>query len=299
MIRLALAALLLLAAPLPAAAETPQATAASSASAGGRCLPAGAWHRAGGEPVAPADALLALASARIVLLGETHATPAHHRWQADIVRALSADGRPLVIALEQLARAAQPALDGWVAGKLDEAAFLEASDWKRAWGHDFAAYRPLFALAREQRIPMLAVNIDRAFVRAVSREGFEAARRAHGNLVGHPAPPPEDYVAMLRGAFAMHGKPPDEAALERFVLAQASWDRAMAEGIAEALAARPEARVVAMMGYGHILGGHGVAHQLRALGHARIASAIPVNAAPPCPVPDGAADFLAGTGEGP
>lgn len=301
MIRSLLAALLVLGAQVGTVGGTQAARAADlagpAAAASGRCAPEGAWVAADGREVPAAEALAALAQARVVLLGETHATPAHHRWQADVVAALAADGRPLVVALEQLPRAAQPALDAWVEGRLDEAAFLQASDWQRTWGHDFGAYRPLFALARARRLPMRAVNVDRAFVRTVAREGFEAASAAHGAPIGRPAPPPPAYVEMLRGAFAMHGKAPDEDLLARFVLAQASWDRAMAEGIAKALAERPEARIVAVMGSGHILGGHGVRHQLRALGHGRVLSAIPVESQPPCPIPDGAADFLAGAGQ--
>jgi uncharacterized iron-regulated protein len=282
------AALLLAAmSPLPAAATEPPP---------GLCLPAGAWTGTDGQDVAPADAIARLAQARVILLGETHATPEHHRWQAEVIAALAADGRPVIIALEMLPRDMQPALDRWISGATDEAMFLAESDWKQNWGHDFAAYRPLFALARERGIPMRAINIDRGFVRSISREGFEAAVAAHGQVTGRPAPAPESYVQMLRGAFAMHGKPPSEEALARFVEAQASWDRGMAEGIVTALDGQPEARVVGIMGYGHVVGGWGVAHQLEALGHAGATSAIPVRATPPCNLRPGAADFLAGAG---
>jgi len=280
----------------PPAAEQP-APSQPAVPPSGLCLPAGVWAGPDGTPIAREAALSLLAGARVVLLGETHATEAHHRWQADVVAALAADGRPLVIALEQLPRTAQAALDDWVAGRLDEPAFLAASGWKANWGHDFGPYRPLFEQARKAGLPMRAVNIERGFVRAVGQKGYaRAAAEAGRPPVGRPAPPPEPYVAMLRGAFAMHGRPPSDEALARFVEAQASWDRAMAEGIAEALAARPEARVVGIMGWGHVVGGHGVAHQLRALGHRRIASAIPVRTEPPCPVPTGAADLFFGAG---
>lgn len=286
----------LLALMLAAAIAGLPAAAAAAEPPSGLCLPAGTWADAEGREVPAAEAMTRLAQSRVLLLGETHATPEHHRWQAEVIATLAADGRPILIALEMLPRAMQPALDRWVKGETDETTFLEESDWKGNWGHDFAAYRPLFALARTRGIPMRAINIDRAFVRSVSREGFEAAVAAHGLLTGRPAPAPEGYVEMLRGAFAMHGKPPSEEALARFVEAQASWDRGMAEGIAAALDERPEARVVGIMGHGHVVGGWGVAHQLAALGHRRVGSAIPVRTEPPCTLRPGAADFLVGAG---
>lgn len=58
----------------------------------------------------------------------------------------------------------------------------------------------------------------------------------------------------------------DEASRRRFVEAQLTWDRALAEGLADAARANPGALVVGIMGSGHLEGGNGVPHQLAALG---------------------------------
>ncbi len=245
------------------------------------CLAAGQWRDGNGQPLAGADALAAAARARIVLLGEAHATPGIHAWQAEIAETLARDTRTLVIAVEWLPRSAQPALDRFVAGITDEAQFLAESDWKNLWRHDFAAYRPVFALARERRIPLRALNIDRDVVRTTSRLGIDAglaAAIAAGSPVGRPAEPTAAYRTRLEASLAEHGKPgdppPPPERLARFMAAQGMWDRAMAEAIAAILAQQPDARVVGMMGLGHVEGGDGVAHQLAALGHRSVFSAI-------------------------
>ncbi len=261
---------------------------------GAPCPPLDQWA-AQGRPLSRADALARAARADVVLLGERHGTPGHHRWQAATIAALAATGRPVVIGLEQLQPAAQPALDQWVAGTLDEAGFRAASRWDEDWGFDFAAYRPVFQVARSLRIPIHALNVDREFVRRVGREGFDAAAAQGSAPIARPAPAPPAYLARLDTALAAHGRPPSPGALERFAQAQTVWDRAMAEGAARALAARPGVLVVVLTGHGHVEGGHGVAHQLADLGHTSVFSAIAVDAgASPCPLPADAADVLFG-----
>lgn len=257
------------------------------------CPPPDGWLDRKGQPVPAAQAMAQAGSGRVLLLGEQHATPSHHLWQRDMLAALAGRG-PLVIGLEQLPREAQPALDRWVAGEVDEARFLAESGWKERWGHDFAAYRPVFELARERRIPMQALNIDRAFVRKVGRLGFDAAAADGKAPISRPAVPDPAYVARLEDSFRQHMRTASPEALARFVEAQTVWDRAMAESIALALRAHPGARVGAIMGWGHVAFGHGVAHQLAALGVADSVTAIPTAPGTDCEPPAGAADLLFG-----
>jgi uncharacterized iron-regulated protein len=65
-------------------------------------------------------------NARIAYFGETHDNPASHRLELQLLQALAElhPGRQ-ALGLEMFARAQQPVLDRWVAGKLDEKAFLK------------------------------------------------------------------------------------------------------------------------------------------------------------------------------
>ena len=90
-----------------------------------QCVPPGRWI-APGKGELDAGSVLARASAQsVLLLGETHNVAAHHDWQLDTLRALHARRPQMVIGLEMLPRNAQPVLDAWVRGDIDETALFE------------------------------------------------------------------------------------------------------------------------------------------------------------------------------
>lgn len=260
--------LVLLSAPGPARAET-------VAQPEVRCGQPGQWLGAGqAAPLDAVELIVRMARRQVVLLGESHDSAEDHRWQWQVLAQLHARRPQLAIGLEMLPRRLQAVLDDWVAGGLSEAAFLTRSEWHTVWGFDARDYLPLFHYARMNRIPMLALNVERSVVEALGRDGWEAVAEARREGVSRPAPPAPEYQASLRQIYAMHpGRTPaarDEAAFERFVLAQGFWDRAMAERMAAHLKSRPEALVVGILGAGHVRRGHGVAHQLQALGVDRV-----------------------------
>ncbi len=176
----------------------------------------------------------------------------------------------MVLGFEMFPRRVQPVLDRWVAGELTEAQFLQQSDWANVWGFDPALYLPLFHFARMHRIPMLALNVERALIREVGRNGESALQESQREGVGRPEPPPAEYRKYLFEVFQQHDqsmqeKSPDAPAFLRFVESQAFWDRAMAEAIRDARRRFPERQVIGIMGSGHALPG-AVPHQLQALG---------------------------------
>lgn len=261
------------------------ATGAPSACA----LPARGWHLPGrtGATAPWSEAL----SHPVILLGERHDSADHHRWQLQVLAALHAQRPELTIGLEMFPRRVQPVLDRWIAGELGEADFLRQSDWQRVWGYDPALYLPILQFARMNRIPLLALNVDRALVRGVATGGWDAVPPEQREGVSRPAAAPERQLARLREVHAAHpsasgsGSVPDAVRFRRFVEAQLVWDRAMAEGIAERLRSRPGGLVVALMGTEHARRDQGVAHQLLSLGQPAPYVMMPLDrdSATPCP----------------
>lgn len=297
------------AATVPGSSDTQRA----SQSAGGpACVPVANWviPGANGGQATTLEALLERAAeSGIVLLGETHDSHEHHRWQLQVITALHSRHPDLVIALEMFPRRVQPALDRWVAGEIDEAEFLRASEWHQAWRFDPALYLPIFHFARMNRIRLVAVNVERSLIQAVSEGGYAAIPASEREGVSEPAPAIEAYEDMLLASWRDH-LPPDkqqdaalarqDAAFRRFVESQLVWDRAMAQGIADAARQKPGAVVVGLMGSGHVIHGWGVSHQLQQMGRKAPLALLPWDRESDCAslVP-GLADAVFGVAEPP
>lgn len=237
----------------------------------------------------PAALIERLAAKQVVLLGETHDSAEDHRWQLHTLAQLHARKPRLAIGFEMFPRRLQPVLDRWVAGELSEAEFLRETDWNRVWGYDARLYLPLFHYARMNRLPMLALNVERSLVSAVDAHGWDGVPAAQREGLTRPVDPPQAYREMLRQVYDHHPeKRGGGAGFERFVQAQATWDRAMAVAIAAHLKQEPDALVVGIMGAGHVRFGHGVAFQLKDLGVNRVANLLTWDAQAQCD------DFQAG-----
>ena len=260
------------------------------------CLAPGAWHildPSGPRPT-PAAELLALASRRdIVLLGERHDEYDHHAWQLQTLAALHALRPRMVIGFESFPRRVQGTLDKWVAGELTEGQFLERSDWEKVWNLPSGLYMPLFQFARINRIPMVALNVDRELTQQITHKGWDGVPTERREGVSRPAPASQAYRDVLFEIYKEHPQAreksgdirKDDPDFLHFIDSQTTWDRAMAEALAHRVAgasgtARP--MVVGIVGAGHISNGYGVPHQLRDLGISSIATLLPVDAAGSC-----------------
>lgn len=215
----------------------------------------------------------------------------------------------MVLGVEMLPRSTQEVLDRWVSGALSEAALLEAVHWRETWGFDPALYMPLFHFARLHRIPLVALNVDRALVRRVARDGWAAVPAAEREGVGDPAPPVAAYRQYLAGVFGFSAHSADaggevtpaattgredEAAQRvlRFTEAQLVWDRAMAEAIASARGRHPDGLVVAIAGRGHVEHRWGIPNQLADLGTPGALVLLPVEEADVCVMDGDLADAV-------
>jgi uncharacterized iron-regulated protein len=237
--------------------------------------PAPGWLRLDGErPAAVASgALIAeMASRDVVLLGEHHDEADDHRWQLQTLAALHAQRPRMVLGFEAFPRRVQPVLDKWVAGKLTPAQFLAEVKWDEVWNMPAELYLPLFEFARLNRIPMVALNVERKLTETVAAKGWDAVPEAEREGLTRPAPAPKPYLDELG---RIHKEHKGEMPLANFVQAQQTWDRAMAQALAPHAAG---ALAVGIIGSGHLRHGYGVPLQLRDLGVKRVGTLLPVDA---------------------
>lgn len=205
-----------------------------------------------------------------VLVGEEHATPCHHRMQAELLAVMAQTGNPPVLGLEQVSVDRQAILDDFAQGRLTPEELPEALDWAETWGHDYTAYAPLFLTARHFNLPLAALNVPRDIVRQVSRQGLASLSPADRALLPERIVPPlPEQEKELREFFTSHSqllhKEPGSGQADpaaSFLLIQSLWDTMMAKQ-AMAAHARFGRPVLIAAGIGHVEAGWGVAHRLR------------------------------------
>ncbi len=120
----------------------------------------------------------------VLILGEVHDNPAHHRVQADMV----AEFAPSAIVFEMLT----PAQAGAVtpANRDDQAELAEALDWASSGWPDFAMYHPIFTAAPEAAI--YGAQVPREAARAAFETGIAEAFSGDAVKYGLTEPLPQD-----------------------------------------------------------------------------------------------------------
>lgn len=198
-----------------------------------------------------------LQSAQVVYIGESHDRAAHHRAQLQLIRALHQAGDSLAIGLEMFREDGQADLDRWIQGEVVEEEFKKifAEHWS-----NWSLYRDIFIYARNEKIPLVGLNIPRKLVNQVALAGFASLtpeQKAKLPLASCNVSP--EYRAFIRRT--LHGHPHGDKAFEHFCEAQILWDAGMAVNLEEYLLDNPQRTVVVLAGSGHAWK-HGMPEQL-------------------------------------
>jgi len=258
---------------------------------GPACVAPGHWQSpTDGSPIKQTDLVKEMASRPVVLLGESHTSAEHHRWQLHTLAALYGRNPNMVLGFEAFPRTVQPVLDRWIRGEISEKKLIELSRWNDVWRYDPELYMPLFHFARMHRIPMRALNVERDLIHAISQNGWASINTDKRQGIGDPRPPSKAYRESLKNVFAQHGdeekseplNKADEKKFTRFIEVQTTWDRAMAEAIAQVRTAGGNPLVIAIVGRGHVEYGFGIPHQLADLGIDKSAVLLPWDKGLPC-----------------
>lgn len=215
----------------------------------------------------------ALDSADVVIIGEQHDDPGHHRIQASIAAELTRRARPVVVAFEMIDETQRPTLDAFLAARPRDAAALGARlDWDRSGWPDWALYRPIadaaLAQAHPPAKPLAPANLPPALARDIARNGLNAAGIAPGlrEVLRQAETRDGDALAVHAADIAAsHCGMLPESALAPFALAQYARDATMAQAVVAAAAANPGARIILIAGNGHARKDVGVPRHLTRL----------------------------------
>lgn len=216
-----------------------------------------------GGQLTPAELAVALATADVAILGETHDNPDHHAAQAWLVARMA----PGALAFEMLPPSVEAPLARARAAGADQQALAQATGWESLGWPDFAMYAPIFLAAPDAPVTGGAVPSPaiRAAIEQGAEEGARQALGAASRRYGLGDPLPRDQAAAATAdQVAGHCGAIPEAMAAKMVEAQRLRDAAFADATLRARAYADGGKVVLIAGSGHARQDRAVPAKLRA-----------------------------------
>lgn len=195
--------------------------------------------------------MLDLGQARVVFVGEFHDQRDHHLLQLEVIKELHQQGKSLAIGLEMFDLEKQGSLDEWISGGMPLQEFV--ARYQKGWSINWAEYDSIMLFARNNRIPMVALDAPPEIVRLVTRRGpgelgDDATRRLPEGSTTAISP---SYRKFMSSAFRTHDIP--DAMFDNFCAAQGLRNSTMAKRIGGYLRKNPEKSMVVIAGVGHAM----------------------------------------------
>lgn len=209
------------------------------------------------------DILPELARARVVFVGERHDSYGHHLAQLDIIKRLHQLNPQIVIGMEMFQQPYQSFLDDYVAGSISEREMLQGTEWYERWRHDYRLYQPVLQFAREQGVPLVALNMQREITDKVAESGFDGlSEQDKASLPRTIDKSDQAYEYRLRQIYHQH--PPREGReFNHFLEVQLLWDEGMAQQVSDYLKANPDQQMIVLAGSGHLMHGSGIPNRVK------------------------------------
>ncbi|MEK7789697.1 MAG: ChaN family lipoprotein, partial [Planctomycetota bacterium] len=208
------------------------------------------------------DVINSVSNKKIIYIGEHHDQFAHHNVQFQVIKGLYAKNKKVAIGMEMFQMPFQGILDGYIAGRIDEKEFLKKSEYFKRWGFDYNLYKPILDFAREEKIPLVALNIRREIVAKVSKSGLDSLSDEEKKEIPQQMDfSDNEYRDRLMKVFKMHQNSKDRN-FDFFYQSQVLWDETMAQSIDEFFKKNPDfqqnGQFVVIAGGGHIQYGSGI-----------------------------------------
>lgn len=188
----------------------------------------------------------------VILVGEVHDNAAHHDLQFALIRSLSWKKVPLAIGVEMMQAESQKDLDDWVAGKTTEKEFEKvfAANWVQEW----RLYRDIFVFARDNKIPLIALNLPKDLAKKVSRQGYASLTEEERKTLpaGTTCDLDNPHTEFLKKAFKHLFKNVTKGRIfEYFCEAQTLRNSGMASTMMQYAQKHPGTKIVALTGIWH------------------------------------------------
>jgi uncharacterized iron-regulated protein len=218
----------------------------------------GLFSAESGKALPFAKMIQEMKTSRIVYVGETHNSLPIHDLQARIVEALYEQDRSLCIGLEMFPVTVQDVLTKWSLGYMTEEEFVREAQWYINWNFNFAFYRRVFLFAKENKIPIMALNAPREIITKIRMQGWDALSDADKAIVPKPDLTHPEHRQLIRAIFEgmdiphqMRGAGLDMM-FEGLYRSQSAWDHVMAANAVKDVN-REQRKMVVLVGSGHLI----------------------------------------------
>jgi uncharacterized iron-regulated protein len=200
---------------------------------------------------------------KIVYLGETHDRDGDRQNILAILKRVTKAKKPVAIGMEMFQRHTQPTIDRYLAGKISESELLELTEYQKRWGYPWSSYATIVHYAKEQKIPIIALNTPTEITRKAAKSGIESLAGEDLKYI----PPLTDldrsnsrYRDRIFASYQTHKQNAqlNSKSFDRFYTAQLLWDETMAERVANFTIANPDRQMLVIAGVAHILYGEGI-----------------------------------------
>ena len=229
---------------------------------------------------------------RFVIVGESHDQAPHHEFQSQVIQALVDAGRDVVVGFEMFTRDNQENLAPWTTGAWTKDEFIENAHWKTQWGFDFGLYEPIFDVIQQNRLPMVALNVPRDWIRQVGKNGLSSLTEQQRKWIPDPYLGNTKHRELFTSMMGGHPLTGDQG--NNIYSAQVCWDEGMATTAVHFMNSRYDRKLVMVIvaGSGHMMYGQAINYRIwRKTGEACV-NVMCVSSDKPRQVSRGIADYV-------
>ncbi|MCH9814765.1 MAG: ChaN family lipoprotein [Epsilonproteobacteria bacterium] len=203
---------------------------------------------------------------KVIFAGESHDKFSHHLNQLRIIQLLHQKGQKVAIGMEMFQRKFQTVIDDYLHDKISLKTFLKQSQYYQRWGFDYNLYRPIIDFAKQNHIPIIALNLERELTKKISKGGLGSLSQKEKAILPQTIDfSNQAYKDELLSFFNSHTHMSQSKMrnLEYIYQSQILWDQTMAHSINKHLNDHPDHHMVVLVGSGHLKMHYGIPSRIK------------------------------------
>lgn len=207
-----------------------------------------------------------LKNRRVVVIGENHYHPCHHKIEFDILKAISTKYgyKNVAVGLECFYRQHQNALDRFIYIHKNLAKLKEECKWNENWGYDLNYYAKIFQYCAIHNIRIIGLNLPYPVAQLTAKVGLKNLPQELSQLLPevdltNKKHRDQFYKAMVN---TKHSISNDET-IENMYETQTLWDEYMSDSASHYLLSNPSNLLLCIAGIGHVLGRVGIPDRIK------------------------------------